>query len=61
MAPSKQWAVTVSRLASYPDFLLSVLHKEVPATQDPARASKVTGFVRGNRVHKKAAEGLWST
>lgn len=25
--PSKQWTVTVFRLTSYPDFLLSILHR----------------------------------
>lgn len=54
--PSKQWTGTTS----YPDFLLSILQKEVPAAQDPARASGVTVFAKGNRVHEKAVEGLGS-
>lgn len=35
--PSRQWTITISRLESYPDFLLSILHKEVPAAQEPCR------------------------
>lgn len=54
--PSKQWTVTISRVESYPDFLLSILHKEVPAG-----ASGVTEFAKGNKVHEKAVEGLGRT